>query len=126
MHPWAVRGPDSALQDGVVKIAIGLDASHASQPWSARRWNFVTHALQSQAHHMWWTDVKALSTALKGARSVRWQQDPHMDLVMAPLFDVLQSKVLQPVAAPDLFTPVNSYCASFSKWWNRTEVQVGH
>lgn len=125
LHPWAVRCPDLAQQDGVVKIAIGLDAAHASQPWSAHRWDFVTDALRGQGHHMWWTDVQALSTALSSARSVRWQQDPHMDLSMAPLLKVLPSDVSKPVAAPELFAPVDRYCASFSKWWNRAEVQVG-
>jgi len=124
LHPWAVCCPDSARQDSVVKIAIGLNAAHANQPWSARRWDFVTHALQCHTHHVWWTDVQTLAGVLSTARSVRWLNDPHIDPYLAPLLDVLKSDVPQPVAAPALFTPVDRYCASFSKWWNRTEVEI--
>ena len=61
---------------------------------------------------------RQLADALTGARSVRWQPNPHMDPFMA----LLKSDVSQPIAPPALFAPVDRYCASFSKWWSRTHL----
>lgn len=118
LHPWSVICPTSASHAGVLCVGVGLQAAHAGQPWSARRWDFVTQALQSQAQHLWWTDAPALADALTGARSVRWHPNPHMDPFMA----LLKSDVSQSIAPPALFAPVARYCASFSKWWSRTHV----
>jgi deoxyribodipyrimidine photo-lyase len=106
------------LQDGVVRIGIGLQTAHTGQPWSPRRWGFATQALQTQANHLWWTDAQKLADALSSARSVRWQADPHID----PFMPILKSGSAQAITVPALFAPVNRYCASFSKWWSQTQL----
>jgi deoxyribodipyrimidine photo-lyase len=120
LHPWSVTCPTPALQDGVVRIGIGLQTAHTGQPWSPRRWGFATQALQTQANHLWWTDAQKLADALSSARSVRWQADPHID----PFMPILKSGSAQAITVPALFAPVNRYCASFSKWWSQTQLLV--
>lgn len=118
LHPWSVRCLAPAPTSWVLLVGVGLAAAHTHRPWTARRWDFVTRAMQEQTPHLWWTEAAALAGALAGARSVRWHPDPHIDAFMTGL----QSEVAQPEPAPALFAPVHRYCSSFSKWWGATHL----
>jgi deoxyribodipyrimidine photo-lyase len=118
LHPWAVRPAPQAEREGVVLLGIGLPEAHSARPWSARRWDFVTRALQLSTQHLWWAGASALAPALASARSVTWQADPHIDALLAGLRGVTSHAT----DGPALFTPVAGYCKSFSRWWAQTRV----
>ena len=128
LHPWSISGLDG-VNDWCVgtplRIGVALAACHSANPWSERRWCFVTDGLSELTSHLWWCNPEPLAHALKGARSVRWQPDPHVDVALGAMQTLLNSgpnPMALPLAAPCLFEPVTGYCRSFSEWWRKTKL----
>ena len=126
IHPWSLAGPPATVPHGTEVIGIALAESHSATPWSARRWDFVTRGLQQHTHRLWWCNAADAARALAGARSVQWQSDPHVDGALQAMTDALAAMHFAPKthahAPPDLFAPVDGYCASFSRWWASTRL----
>jgi deoxyribodipyrimidine photo-lyase len=121
---FGVKIPANALQ-----IAVGIDSHHASTPWSARRWDFVTRGLKEHTAHLWWGSAEQVAAALQKARSVQWQADPHADAALLSLKNQLcvtapACEVHSHVPAC-LFKPVPVYCPSFSGWWKQAHIVQG-
>jgi len=99
---------------------------HQPTPWSTLRWDFVTEGLLQRTPRLWWGSVESIALALQGARSVRWHSDAHIDGHLEHLRKQLQSGPAKPsvtgMAESYLFTPVETYCESFSKWWRLTRL----
>jgi hypothetical protein len=62
------------------------------------------------------------------ARSVHWQAEPHADVALQELRSFLHARPESPVVIshpePQLFSPVDTYCPSFSQWWKQTSLTV--
>ncbi len=128
MHPWALAGPPSQASADGLCIGLALTEFHAPNPWSARRWAFVTGGMRQYTAHLWAGSSTQIAQALQRARSIRWQSEPHADPALARLSDILHSSGPRPVVAPtpeptSLFEPVADYCNSFSKWWRSTRIR---
>ncbi len=128
-HPWSLGAGPTALADDVVHMGVGIDTCHSQHPWSQRRWDFVTQGLSQHAtasQPLWWGSEAQLAHALQGAKSVHWQPDPHIDAALEAVRAALQGLnphcIAGPHAAPQLFTPVDRYCRSFSEWWKKTRI----
>jgi deoxyribodipyrimidine photo-lyase len=112
-HPWSLgAAPDRFKTDGLV-IGVALAEIHAETPWSAQRWDFVTQGLQAQTAHLWWGGTAQITQALRTARNVSWQPDPHMHAAVPGA----QERLPKP-----LFEAVKTYCPSFAQWWRRTKI----
>ena len=113
IHPWSLGSvPQPSIKNSLV-IGVGFVQAHAQVPWSARRWSFVTRGLQTLTPHLWWGSLGQVTGALRSARSVNWQPDPHLP------FTLQSAKEQTP--AP-LFTAVKNYCPSFTQWWRHTGI----
>lgn len=125
-HPWSLRSSPQGPGPDSVSIGVGLVECHAHIPWSERRWNFVSGGLQAQTPHVWWGSVQQIAQGLRGARSVRWQPDPHINPALDQLQVLLQAaqghQVALPQPQPCLFEPVAPYCQSFTQWWRKTSI----
>ena len=128
LHPWSL-GAASTMQDSdTLLIGVGFAEIHARTPWSGRRWNFVTEGLLSRTPTLWWGSVQAIAQALRNARSVSWQSEPHADRALASLQSQLQTvqphPLVTPLKEPSLFVPVEPYCESFAKWWRLSAIAL--
>ena len=112
-HPWSLGAPPQTFQIHGSVIGVGFAETHAAQPWSAQRWSFVTQGLQTHTAHLWWGSTAQLAQALRAARSVSWQPDPHMHAAVL----CAQERSPKP-----LFEAVKTYCPSFAQWWRRTKI----
>ena len=127
-HPWSIGAKRlPAIADGVA-IAVGFAECHQPMPWSERRWCFVRDGLLEQTTHLWWGSVPQIADALRDARSVSWQPEPHANAALARLQELLRTAPVSPAILeqpqPCLFTPVADYCQSFSQWWRQTGIAV--
>jgi hypothetical protein len=105
-------------------IAAGFAECHADHPWSERRWRFVTSGLQAQTQHLWWGNMTQMANALRDARSVTWDADPHIDPILAQLQRLPGNPQALPAPPrPCLFAPVDQYCKSFSQWCRQTSIE---
>ena len=107
VHPWALGSPPP----GFLAVAILIDEFQRAWPWSDARRAFVTTRMAVITPHRIVGDSAQLASALRGARSVQTLADSHID---AWLPDVVIRQPLQ-----RLFAPVETPCASFSRWWSR-------
>ncbi len=125
-HPWSLGASPHQMGPDSTSVAVGFAESHAQNPWSERRWGFVSAGLRAQTPHLWWGSVLQIAQSLRGARSVSWQPDPHVNSEMAQLQVLLQTEhgrqVAQPQPQPCLFEPVAFYCQSFTQWWRQTRI----
>lgn len=125
-HPWSLGARPSVISENTLLLAIGFVESHARNAWSERRWQFVTDGLQGQTAHLWWDTTEQIAQALRGARSLCWRPDPHVDAAFARLETLLRAAPEHPLITPQLepllFAPVASYCPSFSQWWRKTGI----
>ena len=112
-HPWSIGVARHAPLAGEVVIGVGFAESHAQRPWSAQRWRFVTQGLQAHTPHLWWANHAQITEALRSARSVTWQPDPHLGIALENADAQSQAQ---------LFDPVKTYCKSFSQWWRQTKI----
>ncbi|MBC7434851.1 MAG: deoxyribodipyrimidine photolyase [Bdellovibrionales bacterium] len=126
LHPWSIAAMPKNADGPSVLIGAALAECHAETPWSERRWRFVTTGLQARTQHLWWGNAAQMAQALTGARSVRWQPDPHADAALEQVAAMLQVRPAAPSVLPQaeapLFEPVERYCKSFSQWWRQTKL----
>ena len=111
VHPWRLGGLPPGLPAGTLVIGLFVADFHRAWPWSERRWHFVGSRMAELAVARWHGDAAAIGAALKGARSVRSIDEPHL----APWLSLWAACE----ATPALFPPVDRRCDSFSQWWTR-------
>jgi deoxyribodipyrimidine photo-lyase len=128
MHPWSLGADTSRAGSDALCIGVGFAQCHVDTPWSAKRWRFVTEGLSAQTPHLWWGDAPQFARSLRLARSVHWQAEPHADVALQELRSLLHAQPESPVVIshpePQLFSPVDTYCPSFSQWWKQTSLTV--
>ncbi len=126
VHPWSLGAAPSGLPSDTLSIGVGIVECHAATPWSERRWDFVTRGMKARVEHLWWGDAEQIAQALEQADSVHCSSDLHVNPMLARIVARLQaanrSGLVTMHAEPDLFEPVEHYCASFSQWWRRTRL----
>ncbi|MBC7938898.1 MAG: deoxyribodipyrimidine photolyase [Chitinophagaceae bacterium] len=108
VHPWSL-GELPVLPAGTLVIGIFVADFHQTWPWSDRRWQFVGKRMAELATECWSGGAGAIGAALKGARSVRSIDEPHL----APWL----GRWAGCEAAPALFPQADRRCDSFSPWW---------
>jgi len=111
VHPWSLGELPAALPADTLVLGVFVADFHRSWPWSEQRWRFVGSRMAELAALRWYSDVNAITAALKGARSVRSVAEPHLSPWLASWAEC--------EAAPALFPPVDRRCDSFSQWWTR-------
>ena len=111
VHPWSLGALPATLGADTVILGVIVADFHRGWPWSAQRWRFVGSRMAELATERWHGDAAAIGAALKGARSVRSIDEPHL----APWL----AKWAACESAPALFPPVDRRCDSFSQWWTR-------
>jgi deoxyribodipyrimidine photo-lyase len=109
VHPWSLGQLPAGLPADTVVIGVFVADFHRTWPWSERRWRFVGSRMAELAAERWHGDVASIGAALKGARSVRSIDEPHLASWLA--------RWAACEAAPALFPPVDRRCDSFSSWW---------
>ncbi|WP_233505971.1 FAD-binding domain-containing protein [Rhodoferax lacus] len=127
-HPWSLGAVPQGLGDDALVVGVGLAECHAQTPWSTRRWDFVGAGLQAQTSALWWATAPQLAEALRGARAVGWQAEPHADAALASVQALLAAgkgaAVITAHAVPCLFEPVPKHCQSFAQWWRQTRIAL--
>ena len=111
VHPWNLGAWPANLGADAVILGLFVAEFHSRWPWSAQRWRFVGSRMAELATERWHGDAAAIGAALKGARSVRSIDEPHL-APWLPTWAVCE-------AAPALFAQVDRRCDSFSQWWTR-------
>ena len=109
VHPWSLGALPAALPADTVVIGIFVADFHSDWPWSEGRWCFVGAGMSALSKQRWYGDAAAIGAALRGARSVRCVDEPHLTPWLTCWADFKPSSVL--------FPPVDRQCDSFSKWW---------
>jgi deoxyribodipyrimidine photo-lyase len=126
LHPWSLGSVPHEVDTDALLIGVGFEELHGHMPWSARRWNFVTDGLRARTPTLWWGGAASMAQALRSARTVGWQSEPHADKALASLRTQLQTAhphpVVTAISEPNLFAPVQPYCESFAKWWRLTTI----
>ncbi len=111
VHPWSLGALPASLGADTVILGVFVADFHGHWPWSAQRWRFVGSRMAELASERWHGHASAIGDALKGARSVRSIDEPHL-APWLPTWAACES-------APALWAPVDRRCDSFSQWWNR-------
>ena len=111
VHPWSLGELPAALPADTVVVGLFVADFHRAWPWSDRRWRFAADRIAELAHQRWLGDAAAIGDALKGARTVRTIDEPHL----APWL----ARWAECEAAPALFPTIDRRCDSFSQWWAR-------
>ena len=111
VHPWSLGALPATLGADTVILGVLVADFHGRWPWSAQRWRFVGSRMAELATERWHGDAAAIGDALKGARSVRSIDEPHLAAWL--------TKWAECEAAPALFARVDRRCDSFSQWWTR-------
>ena len=126
LHPWSLESVSKVEDTDALLIGVGIAESHVHVPWSERRWNFVTEGLLSRTPSLWWGSIQSIAWALRGARSLGWQSEPHADRALKSLQACLQATHPHPdvtyCSEPSLFTAVEPYCEGFAKWWRHSKI----
>ena len=112
VHPWSLGALPAGLPADTAVIGVFVANYHRAWPWNERRWHFVGSRMAELASQRWHGDAAAIGAALKGARTVRSIDEPHL----APWL----ARWAACEAAPALFPAVDRRCDSFSQWWART------
>jgi deoxyribodipyrimidine photo-lyase len=111
MHPWALRAPPTDLPPDTRVVGLCLSNWHRLWPWTAARWAFVAGAMACHTPVRWYGTAQEVAAALRTARSVQTVADPHLGNLLPAL------ATCRP--PPQLFSPVDRPCSSFSQWWTR-------
>ena len=111
VHPWTLRDPPEDLAPDCLRLGVVFSDFHARWPWSTRRWDFVTEAMLATTERRWHADANSVESALRGARSVRSTEEPHLREWLPHLARC------EAVEMP--FAELDEPCASFSQWWSR-------
>jgi deoxyribodipyrimidine photo-lyase len=118
VHPWALGELPSDLPEACLRLGWWPTAHFSAHPWSTARWAFVRARMDALAHVQTISDGAALGDLLSGARSVHTVTNGHIDRF-------LPARV-QGRGEALLFPKVDSYCASFSRWWARATRGLKH
>jgi deoxyribodipyrimidine photo-lyase len=116
VHPWSLGVLPTEMPPDVLVLGVAVAEFHRAWPWNERRWRFVSSRLGELAAIRWHGDGDAVGTALKGARSVRTVDEPHMAPWLAQWAECMP--------APTLFPVVDRRCDSFTQWWKRATRDV--
>ncbi len=111
LHPWSLREPPA----GATVVAWLSPDFHAAHPWSARRWDWVTARMGDLTSLRFVGGAQALRAALAGASGVTLSATPHHAYAAAGFVSL-------PV--PRLLPTLDTYCASFSKFYHSARKQV--
>ncbi len=109
VNPWTLADPPP----GRIPVAVCDAHYHSRRPWSARRWRCVAARMSQVASIRWFDGAESIVEALRQARSVDGQWDPHLGRA----FDGFSLR-----AAPRAFTDPDRDCHSFSAWWSRVRL----
>jgi deoxyribodipyrimidine photo-lyase len=109
VHPWSLGERPVSLSTDAVVVGVFVAEFHRTWPWSDRRWRFVGSRMAELAPERWHGGAAAIGAALKGARTVRCIDEPHL----APWLTSWATCE----AVPALFPAVDRRCDSFSRWW---------
>jgi deoxyribodipyrimidine photo-lyase len=112
VHPWSLGELPADLAPDTLVVGLYLSDFHLLWPWSRRRWDFVGSRMRELAPLCWHGDAASVGRALKAARSVRCQSDPHL----APWLPLWA----QCSAPPGLFPAVDKPSDLFTQWWRRS------
>ncbi|AYR22665.1 FAD-binding domain-containing protein [Herbaspirillum rubrisubalbicans] len=112
VHPWSLGELPADLPADTLVLGLYLSDFHLLWPWAPRRWAFVGARMKEMTALCWHGDAASVGRALKAARSVRCQVDPHL----APWLPLWA----QCVNPPALFPPVDKPCDLFTQWWRRS------
>lgn len=118
VHPWNLGDPPADLAPDTQAVGVFVQDFHQAWPWSEQRWRFVAERMAALTSTLWMADAADIGVALKGARQVRSQADPHM----APWLGAWA--LCSPT--PTIFPAVDRRCDSFSKWWNKATRGLEH
>jgi deoxyribodipyrimidine photo-lyase len=111
VHPWSLGALPADLPPDTVVLGLWLDDFHRAWAWSPARWAFVQTRMAALAPVQWQGSAGQFAVALRGARSVRSVDEPHLARWLPGLAECR--------AAPGLFPAVDRRCDSFSQWWHR-------
>ena len=109
VHPWSLSEAPPDLPANTLRIGVVSAAFHRAWPWSEARWAFVGMRIAELAPRCWHAETPAIAQALRSARSVQMQADPHVEPALHAL------AACRP--ASRLFIDVDRPCTSFSQWW---------
>ncbi|WP_288407524.1 FAD-binding domain-containing protein [uncultured Herbaspirillum sp.] len=112
VHPWSLGELPADLPADTLVLGLYLSDFHLLWPWAPRRWAFVGARMKEMTALCWHGDAASVGRALKAARSVRCQADPHL----APWLPLWAHCV----SPPALFPPVDKPCDLFTQWWRRS------
>lgn len=112
VHPWSLGELPADLPADTLVLGLYLSDFHLLWPWAPRRWAFVGARMKEMTTLCWHGDAASVGRALKAARSVRCQADPHL----APWLPLWAHCV----SPPALFPPVDKPCDLFTQWWRRS------
>ena len=113
VHPWSLGATSQPSTIGALVIGVGFIQAHTQLPWNDQRWRFVTQGLSTCTAHLWWGNTAQITEALRTARSVAWQADPHI---------AVKLQAAREQSPAPLFETVRNYCPSFTQWWRRTKI----
>ena len=78
VHPWSLGALPAELPADTVVVGLFVADFHQAWPWSPQRWQFVGQRMAALAPLRWHGDAAAIGAALRGARSVRSIDEPHL------------------------------------------------
>lgn len=109
VHPWSLGELPPALPADTLVIGVCVTEFHRSWPWSERRWRFAGSRMSELTATRWYGNADTIAAALKGARSVRSIEEPHLVPWLARWAECAPASALFPV--------VDQRYDSFSQWW---------
>jgi deoxyribodipyrimidine photo-lyase len=128
LHPWSLGAASPSAGAGTLCIGVGFAECHVNTPWNEHRWSFVTEGLKASTSALWWGSSWQVANALREARSVGWQSEPHgavgLDALQTELLGQPNHPLVTAHVQACLFEPVQAYCQSFSQWWRQTKINL--
>ncbi len=122
IHPWSLGDLPQHLSanPSTHTLILGVidPAFHAAHPWSEPRWAWVMARMQALCHSIITPSSDALQAMLDKASSVQYAHSPH-----ATWLSKITHPKLTVTELPKLFTDVDTYCKSFSAWWNKAKMR---
>jgi deoxyribodipyrimidine photo-lyase len=118
IHPWSLGELPLDMTGDTLVLGVIDDAFHTAHPWSEQRWAWVMARMHHLCHAVISPSSDALQAMLDKASNVQYAHSPHA----AWLSKITHSK-LTVTELPKLFTDVDTYCKSFSTWWNKAKMR---
>jgi deoxyribodipyrimidine photo-lyase len=118
IHPWSLGDLPEASSADTYVLGVIDEAFHAAHPWSEKRWDWVMTRMHQTCHTVISPNLDTLQATLNKASSVQYAQSPH-----AAWLSKIRHSNLTVTELPKLFTDVDTYCKSFSAWWNKAKMR---